>query len=155
MLLSGDLAVFMQPRCCLPALKPSPIMIKFEDCAKSDFQSPRVPPDTGELARGGAESLSAPTAGWPPCNQNIGTRMIRNLCQSDTTLLGAQQILRILMFHQGFDIEKILLCIFDEVVSGHSFCQFGNVPGVFQGVRLSRKLPNGCILQPQVVDEVI
>lgn len=66
MLLSGDLAVFMQPRCCLPALKPSPIIIKFEDCAKSDFQSPRVPPDTGELARGGAESLSAPTAGWPP-----------------------------------------------------------------------------------------
>ena len=28
-------------------------------------------------------------------------------------------------------------------------------PGVFQGVRLSRKLPDGRVLQPQVVDEVI
>ena len=101
MLFSGDLAVFMQPRCCLPALKPSPIMIKFEDWAKSDFQSPRVPPDTGELARGGAESLSALTAGWPPCNQNISSILMvfvfvmifdeddrgKNLCQSDTTYL--------------------------------------------------------------------
>ena len=60
----SDLAVFMQPRCCLVAVKRSPI--KFEDCAKSDF---RVPPDTEELDRGGAEILSALTAGWPPCNQ--------------------------------------------------------------------------------------
>ena len=30
-----------------------------------------------------------------------------------------------------------------------------NSPGVFQGVRLSRKFPDGSVLQPEVVDEVI
>ena len=100
MLFSGDLAVFMQPRCCLVAVKPSPIVIKFEDCAKSDL-SPRVHLDTGALDLGGAESLSALTAGWPPCNQNISSILMvfvfvmifdeddrgKNLCQSDTTYL--------------------------------------------------------------------
>ena len=64
MLFSGDLAVFMQPRCCLVA-----IVIKFEDCAKS----PRVLQDTVELDLGVAGNLSALTAGLPPCDQNISS----------------------------------------------------------------------------------
>ena len=55
-----------------------------------------------------------------------------------------------------FNIDEIPLCIFDEAALGYSFkSTFDNGPGVFQGVRLSRKLPNGRVLQPQVVDEVI
>ena len=45
----------------------------------------------------------------------------------------------------------MLLCIFDETASGYD----NGLPGVFQGVRLSRKLPDGGVLQPQVMDEVI
>ena len=98
MLFSGDLAVFMQPRCCLVAVK------SIFDGSKPNQIPPKgrakVPPGTVEHPEG-AESLAALTAGWPPCNQNISSILMvfvfvmifdeddrgKNLCQSDTTYL--------------------------------------------------------------------
>ena len=66
MLFSGDLAVFMQPRCCLVAVK------SIFDGSKPNQIPPKgrakVPPGTVEHPEG-AESLAALTAGWPPCKK--------------------------------------------------------------------------------------
>ena len=68
MLFSGDLAVFMQPRCCLVAVK------SIFDGSKPNQIPPKgrakVPPGTVEHPEG-AESLAALTAGWPPCKKEI------------------------------------------------------------------------------------
>ena len=66
MLFSGDLTVFMQPRCCLVAVK------SIFDGSKPNQIPPKgrakVPPGTVEHPEG-AESLAALTAGWPPCKK--------------------------------------------------------------------------------------
>ena len=162
MLFSGDLAVFMQPRCCLVAVK------SIFDGSKPNQIPPKgrakVPPGTVEHPEG-AESLAALTAGWPPCKKEekmlffLFERHILVSCH----LFGAKQIQKSPMFRYK---EPILrkYCFSkpapDTTSSFNESWQFPNKntfnsPGVFQGVRLSRKFPDGSVLQPEVVDEVI
>ena len=162
MLFSGDLAVFMQPRCCLVAVK------SIFDGSKPNQIPPKgrakVPPGTVEHPEG-AESLAALTAGWPPCKKeetNVVFLFERHILVS-CHLFGAKQIQRSPMFHYNDPILR-KYCFSkpapDTTSSFNESWQFPNKntfnsPGVFQGVRLSRKFPDGSVLQPEVVDEVI